>query len=134
MAKKILIVDDDAAFCESNSDLLEAYGYEVFTAANGDDGLRLAVEIRPDLLILDVMMRTDTEGFEVARRVAEIPALSRMGILLVTGVARAMRLPMDLVPDKEWLPVDRVLEKPIAPDHLILEVERVLRMREDSGA
>lgn len=128
-AKKILIVDDDPAFSESNRDLLEAWGYEVFLASNGDDGLRLAREILPDLLILDVMMRTETEGIEVAQRIAEIPELSRMGVLLVTGVTRAMRLSRDLVPDRTWLPVDRVLEKPIVPEHLVLEVDRVLKIR-----
>ena len=132
-AKKIIIVDDDAAFSESNRDLLEACGYEVYAASNGDDGVRLAREILPDLMILDVMMRTDTEGLEVARRIAGIPELSRMGVLLVTGVTRAMRLPNRLMPDEKWLPVDRVLEKPIAPDHLILEIERVLKMRNKSA-
>jgi DNA-binding response OmpR family regulator len=129
-SKKILIVDDDAAFAESNRDLLEACGYEVFLASNGGDGLRIAMEVRPDLMILDVMMRTDTEGFEVARKVAAQAELRNMGVLLVTGVVSAMRLPSGLVPDSRWLPVDRVLEKPIAPDHLLLEVERVLKDRE----
>jgi two-component system, OmpR family, alkaline phosphatase synthesis response regulator PhoP len=132
-AKKILIVDDDEAFSESNRDLLEACGFMVYTASNGDDGVRLAREILPDLMILDVMMRTETEGFEVARRIAGMPELAKMGILLVTGVTRAMRLPADLVPDKNWLPVDRVLEKPIVPDHLILEIERVLKARVETA-
>jgi CheY-like chemotaxis protein len=134
VAKKILIVDDDAAFSESNRDLLEGCGYEVAVAANGDDGVRLAMELRPDLMILDMMMRTDTEGFDVARRVAEMPELSRMGVLLVTGVTCALNLPTHLVPDGKWLPVDRVLEKPIVPDHLILEIERVLKMHEEPVA
>ncbi len=134
MAKKILIVDDDAAFSESNRDLLEACGYEVHTACNGDDGMKLARRILPDLMVLDVMMRTSTEGLDVARRIAELPELVRMGVLLVTGATRAMRLPVDLVPDEKWLPVDRVLEKPINPDHLILEIERVLKMRAEPAA
>jgi len=67
-AKRILIVDDDESFAESNRDLLEAYGCEVVTAKNGTDGLALAKQIRPDLMILDVMMTTETEGFEVARK------------------------------------------------------------------
>lgn len=130
--RKILIIDDDADFAESNRDLLEACGYRVFAASNGDDGLRTALEIRPDVVILDVMMRTDTEGFDVARKIAAQPELRNTGVLLVTGVVAAMRLPSKLEPDSRWLPVDRVLEKPIAPDHLLLEVERLLKSR--SGA
>jgi CheY-like chemotaxis protein len=123
---RILIVDDDEAFAESNKDLLEAYGYEVFTAGNGQDGFARARECLPDLMILDVMMATPTDGFQVARRVAETPELKTMRILLVTGISRELRLPDSLKPDPSWLPVDRVLEKPIPPNGLIAEVERVL--------
>jgi CheY-like chemotaxis protein len=124
---KILIVDDDAAFAESNRDLLEAYGYEVHLAADGAVGLDLARKVRPDLMILDVMMTTETEGFEVARKVPESPELRDMAVLLVTGITKEMHLPHVPRPDETWLPVDRVLEKPIRPDRLIKEVERVLR-------
>jgi two-component system, OmpR family, alkaline phosphatase synthesis response regulator PhoP len=126
---KILIVDDDVAFAESNRDLLEACGYEVYLAQNGREGLALARELRPDVMVLDVMMTTDTEGFEVARRIPESPELRNMGVLLVTGMTRALQMKGVLQPDDTWLPVDRVLEKPIPPDRLIAEVERVLKRR-----
>ncbi len=128
-AARILIVDDDAGYIESNRDLLEAYGYEVFAASNGQDGLAVAHKVHPDLMILDVMMTSDTEGFEVARRIPDSPDLRHMGVLLVTGVTKALNLPGVLQPDDTWLPVDRVLEKPIPPDRLIAEVERVLKAR-----
>jgi len=91
--KRVLIVDDDEGFAESNKDLLEAYGYEVHTAQDGATGLRMARSVRPDVMILDVMMATDTEGFEVARKIPDSPELKDMAVLLVTGVARALRLP-----------------------------------------
>ena len=124
--RKILIVDDDEFFAESNKDLLEAYGYEVLMAADGAAGLALAKAQRPDLMILDVMMATETEGFEVARKLPESTELRGMRVLLVTGVTKAMHLPGHLEPDKTWLPVDRVLEKPIAPPRLIAEVKKLL--------
>ncbi len=125
--RKILIIDDDDAFAESNKDLLEAYDFEVFSASNGSDGIRKAREIHPDLMILDVMMRTDTEGFDVARRVREIPELKDMPILMVTGVMEAMGVPGSLAADKDWLPVDHILEKPIDPPMLVNEVKRLLK-------
>lgn len=127
MATRILIVDDDVAFVESNRDLLEAYGYEVSVAHDGVDGVKLAREVRPDVIILDVMMTSETEGLDVARRVHAIPELGRTGIILVTGVAKALHLPRKLEPDEEWLPVDRVLDKPIPPERLLKEIERILR-------
>ncbi len=126
MAKKILIVDDDECFAESNKDLLEACGYEVLMASDGRSGLEMARQHRPDLMLLDVMMATDTEGFEVARRIPESPELKGMKVLLVTGMTKAMHLPSGIEPDQTWLPVDRVLEKPIAPSRLIAEVQKAL--------
>lgn len=124
--KKILLVDDDVSFVESNKDLLEACGYEIYTAHDGAAGLALAKEIKPDLMILDVMMATNTEGFEVARKIPQDPELRRIRVLLVTGVTKALNLPFGFEPDASWLPVERVLEKPIDPKRLISEVERIL--------
>ncbi len=126
-AHKIVIVDDDREFAESNRDLLEAYGYEVAVAHDGASGLALAKKLRPSLMILDVMMTTDTEGFDVARQVPETPELRGMKVLLVTGVAKALNLPGVLKPDDTWLPVDHILEKPISPGRLIAEVERLVQ-------
>jgi len=131
--KTILVVDDDAAYAESIRDLLEAYGYVVLTASDGIQGLKTALEAKPDLMLLDVMMATNTEGFDVARRIHEIPQLAGMSILLVTGIVEAMHLPKPLETDAEWLPVDRILEKPIDPTRLIEEVERMLRTRSQGG-
>lgn len=122
--KRILIVDDDIEYVESNKELLEASGYEVLTAHNGKDGLELAKKHKPDLMILDVMMATNTEGFEVARKVPHSPELKGMHILLVTGVRREMSLPFKVHPDETWLPVDKVFEKPINPQDLLDEIKK----------
>lgn len=122
-------MDDDPGFIDSVRDLLDAYGYEVFAAQDGPTGLEIARRERPDAMILDVMMRTETEGLDVARRVKDMPELAGMGVVLVTGVTKALHLPRDLAPDEHWLPVDRVLEKPVAPDMLIRELDRALQRR-----
>ena len=84
--KTILLVDDDRDFVESNKDLLEAQGYRILTAYDGKSGLETALRERPDLMILDVMMASDTEGFEVSRKIPEKPELRNMRVLLVTGI------------------------------------------------
>ena len=126
---KVLIVDDDASFVESNCDLLEAYGYEVHSAPDGEAGFARALELIPDIIILDLMMTTETEGVDVARRIHGCPELARMGVMLVTGAVGAVDRDELSDPDHKWLPVDRVLEKPIDPGHLISELERVLEKR-----
>lgn len=122
--KKILIVDDDRDFVESNKDLLQANGYEVFVAYDGASGLELAKKVRPDLMILDVMMATTTEGFEVSRKIPETPELRGLPVLLVTGIRKALHLPFGFEPDETWLPVDSVFEKPIEPARLLEEIRK----------
>ena len=63
---KILIIDDDPDIVMAVRLCLRSAGHEVFDASNSERGLRLLDEIRPDLIILDVMMDTATEGFQTA--------------------------------------------------------------------
>jgi len=127
---KILIVDDDADFVKSTSDLLSAHGYDVISAPDGAAGLELARRERPDLMVLDVMMATQTEGFEIARKIPEAAELRKMPVLLVTGIRNAMKLGYRLEPDETWLPVNRILEKPIEPGAFIAAIGELLRKRD----
>jgi CheY-like chemotaxis protein len=125
--KRILVVDDDVDFVQSTQDLLEAYGYEVSSAHSGVAGLQKAIAERPDLMILDVMMATNTEGFEVARKIPETPELRGLPVLMVTGVRREMCLGFKFAPDATWLPVDRLLEKPVDPARLVATIRSLLK-------
>lgn len=124
--KTILIIDDDELFLESNREMLEAFGYRVCTAVNGTEGLALAKEHAPDLIILDIMMTYDTEGMDVARQIKQQPDTAATPIVMVSGIVSEKKLSAPPRPDREWLPVERVLEKPIAPRRLIAEVEKQL--------
>ena len=125
-SRKILLVDDDVDFVAANQALLEAEGYEVISAHTGSDGIELARSAKPDLMILDVMMTSDTEGFEVSRKLQDIPELKGLPVILLTGIRQAMSLPFGFEPDSEWLPVRVVLEKPIPPETLLGEVKKAL--------
>lgn len=125
MNNKIVLVDDDVAFVESNKDLLEAYDYQVFTANDGETGLAIAKKEQPALMVLDVMMAGRPEGFEIARKIPKCPELQGMKVLLVTGFCKSMN--RKLTPDEEWLPVTRILDKPIDPARLIAEIEKLVR-------
>ncbi len=122
MAKKVLIIDDDADFVESVENLLEARGYEVVSASNGKEGVEAAKKEKPNLIILDVMMTTKDEGFNVARQLNELEGVKGTPVVMVTGVRREMNLPFGFEPDQIWLPVKQVLEKPIKPETLLKAV------------
>ena len=122
MAKKILMIDDDADFRESITNLLEARGYEVAAAADGKEGIEKAKANKPDLILLDVMMTTKSEGFDVARELHKLDSLKGTPVIMITGVRREMNLPFGFEPDADWLPVKEVLEKPVKPEVLLKAV------------
>ncbi len=124
--KKILLVDDDVEFVESNKEILEAEGYDVVVAYNGTEGIEKATKEKPDLMILDVMMATKTEGFEVSRKVSQNEELKKIPIILVTGIRKEMNLPFGFEPDSTWLPVDSIMEKPIDPKRFLETVKKRL--------
>ncbi len=124
----ILIVDDDHEFVQSVEDVLMTEDYNVLKAYDGDSGLKLALKERPDLMLLDVMMtHNNTEGIEVSRKISETPELKGMPIIMVTGIMSKMNLPFKFEPDETWLPVNTLLEKPVAPQKLLTEIKECLK-------
>jgi len=125
MPKKILIVDDDVDFVEAITNTLQAKGFAVVTASGGEEGFRKARE-GADLILLDVMMKKRTEGFEVARRIRQEAATKHIPVILITGMRRELNLPFGFEADEKWLPVQAVLEKPVKPETLLKTIEKVL--------
>jgi len=123
---KILIVDDDVDFVRSTQAILTEEGHVVATAHNGKDGFREAKREHPDLVLLDVMMTHDTEGFEIARQLKEDPETCRLSVIIITGIRKARTLPFRFEPDEDWLPVKAVLEKPVPPEQLLKAVDAAL--------
>ena len=82
--KKILIVDDEQDIVESLKFVLEVSGYVCYTAFNGEDGLRLAKEIMPDLIILDVMM-PKINGYKISRLLKYDSKYKDIPIIMVTA-------------------------------------------------
>jgi CheY-like chemotaxis protein len=121
------MVDDDVDLVEAVTTLLESKGYEVISAFNGDDGLKMAREENPNLMLLDVMMTRKDEGFETSRLIVEDPQLKQIPIIMVTGITKEMNLPFKFEPDDTWLPVKAVLEKPVKPEVLLKTIEEHIR-------
>jgi two-component system, OmpR family, alkaline phosphatase synthesis response regulator PhoP len=127
MSKKVLMIDDDPEFVDAISNLLDAKGYEVHTASNGKDGVAKAKAENPDIILLDVMMTTKNEGFNVARELHEDQKLVETPIIIMTGIRREMNLPFGFEPDETWLPVKKVLEKPVKPEVLLSAISENIR-------
>ena len=82
---KILIVDDDEKMRSLYQDILLSEGFEVLTAANGEDGLKLAIEKRPDLILLDVMMPYK-KGGEVSDDLLENNKTKNIPVIYLTSI------------------------------------------------
>lgn len=126
----ILIIDDDRDLVESIRIVLESRKYGVRTAHSGKEGYEKIQEKTPDLIVLDVMMATDTEGFSLAYKLRNNPAYQDVPIVMVTGFPKKMA---EAGPEKfqhimgESWPVTHFLEKPIDPEELLFIVEDVLK-------
>jgi CheY-like chemotaxis protein len=127
MSKKILIIDDDADFVEAITTLLDAKGYHVASAPDGEKGFAEAKANVPDLILLDVMMTRQSEGFDVAAKLKGDKATKDVPIVMITGIRKEMNLPFGFEPDDQWLPVKTVLEKPIKPEVLLKTVEEHIK-------
>lgn len=129
MLQKVLIIDDDVDIVEAEKLLLENRGYDVISAFDGKEGFRKIKEEKPDIIILDVMMVTPDEGFQITRKIRNDPEISALPIVMVTSVGKVTGFKYDPDRDRELLPVDEYLEKPIKPDELIGAVERALAQK-----
>jgi len=131
--EKILIIDDDDDLVSAMRRPLEAAGYQISWASNGTEGLAKVKELRPDLIILDVMMDTATEGFHVCLALrspdpaSEYKDFCRIPILMLTSIHSTT--PLRFGPDKDYLPVDAFIDKPVEPAELLKRVRESLSRR-----
>ena len=86
MAKKprLLVVDNEMDVCNFVKSFFEMRGFDVVTAFNGDEALKVLEHTKPDLVILDVMMRTDQEGLDYLPRIKKASPDSK--VIMITGV------------------------------------------------
>jgi CheY-like chemotaxis protein len=123
----ILLVDDDEDIRLAVQALLESRDYKVETAATKEEGLEKFTTVKPDLAILDVMMVSWQDGFELARELKKDPDLKNVPILMLTGVENKTGFEFkSAAGDEEWLPVEGFLDKPVEPEVLLAEVEKLL--------
>lgn len=116
---RVLVVDDDLVIRQLIGINLELEGFEVHLAADGEEGLRQAVEVLPDVVVLDVMMPR-LDGLEVARRLRADPRTAAVRLVLVSARAQAADLQRG-----EDMGADAYVTKPFEPDDLVGVVRRL---------
>ena len=123
---RILICDDDPLLIEFISFRLKAKGYEVITAADGEEALSSVLDEQPSLIVLDAMMPR-LDGFEVLSRMKSNAAMSHIPVIMLT----ARKGEKDIVSALER-GADDYLVKPFIPEELLARLSRLLS-RQRSG-
>jgi|ERR1700722_4939567 len=121
----VLVAEDNLVNCELLRELLEARGYSVIEAPNGQEALRMIEQTHPDIVLLDIGMPV-LDGFAVIRKIRENPSLATLPVLAIT--AYAMRGDRESVLNAGF---NGYLSKPINSRDVTNEIERLLRGPED---
>lgn len=129
MGKSILMVDDDKDLTSSVQAFFEARNYEVRVAHNSVDGKEKIKEAKPDIILLDVMMDTDAEGFNMAFDLKNNADTKDIPIILFSGFTDHLKeksQSFEFVMGKEW-PATEYIKKPASLVAINTAVERLLK-------
>ncbi len=122
---KVLIVDDDPDFHATVRSFLLSAGYAVASAYSEREGLELARRNRPDVILLDIIMQSTTDGFDFCREARRDPYIKHTPIMGVSAIEKVTggHYPPDI--DPGLFPVDAYLSKPVTPERLLEELKRL---------
>lgn len=118
MDKKILVVDDDVDIQLQMKAILGENGYEPMIADNADAAWDILGRETVDLILLDVMMEKDSDGFNFAQRMKTTETYKNIPIIMVTSVNQKMPFTFG-TGDGDFLPVEKFIEKPIQPEKIM---------------
>jgi len=116
----VLIVDDSPTEIHVLSSMLQKHGYEVSTASDGENGIAVATESKPDLILMDVVM-PGMNGFQATRHLSKDPVTSAIPVIIVTT--------KDQETDRVWglrQGAKDYVTKPVAENELISKIKAVL--------
>ena len=129
MGKKVLVVDDDPDVRLFSVTVLEENGYTPIEAANGEEGLKMIKEEKPDLVILDILMPRQS-GIRLYRELKTDKALKKVKVIILSGIAKKTFLRSQKALTEfggEEVPEPKVyLEKPVEPEVLAEEIKKIL--------
>lgn len=128
----ILVVDDDPDIRDALKIVLENNGYSVRTSKNGREALIALKEKKPAVLLLDIMMSTDTEGFDLAYELKNSAEFGNLPILILTSFLEKVRAEgpdqFQHILGEAW-PAKWMFEKPVDTEKLLEKIEGIVKRR-----
>lgn len=117
---QVLIVDDSPTEIHVLTSILQKLGHEVFTASNGEEGVERAKELKPDLILMDVVM-PGMNGFQATRSLSKDPSTASIPIIIVTT--------KDQETDRVWglrQGAKDYVTKPVAEAEMVSKIKALL--------
>lgn len=124
---KVLVIDDDPGFVKVTRTMLESKGYDVEAAYNRDEAMKKVGTVKPDLILLDIMMEKLRDGFTICYQLKHDPELRKIPVLVVTAITEKTGFKFSPTADGEYFQADDFMEKPVKPSELLKRVEKLLR-------
>ena len=131
--KRIFIIDDDIDFVKAIKTILEKNSYECACAYSAKEGLEKVKEVKPDLIVLDIMMEHITAGLGVVNKLRNPDRsspyfeCSKIPILIVTSIEKIMETNFMEIAGTQLLPVDDFLEKPVPAKVLLSKIKSLTK-------
>jgi CheY-like chemotaxis protein len=126
MNKNILVVDDDVDIQFQLKAILEENGFHALVADNRRSAREILEKEAVDLILLDVMMEKDSDGFNFAQEMKGNEKYKKIPIIMVTAVNQKMPFKYSPEEDGDFLPVEKFMEKPIDLELLIKAINEFL--------
>ncbi len=123
---KILIIDDQPSEVKMVKMALEQANYEVCYAYNGKVGIEKAVQEKPDLILLDIMM-PEKDGFITCGELKKKPETSSVPIIILTSIESSSLVFPDAESAADSPHADEYIDKPVDPNFLLKRVDRLLK-------
>jgi CheY-like chemotaxis protein len=128
--KHILLIDDDPDMHEAIKLTLESEGYRVTCCLTGPEGMEALRRIKPDLVLLDIMLASPSEGFHLAYEIKKEPALKGIPIIMISAIGKKMGIDYSKEVGSDYIQAEIFLEKPFEAHTLRQAVQRLLPDKE----
>ena len=122
----ILIVDDDRYFVEMMRAVLESKDYTTDAAHYKAEALEKIASLKPDLILLDVMMERLTDGFDICYQLKHDSELKKIPVLVVSAITEKTGFRFSPETDGEYFAADDYMEKPVKAPDLLERIEKLL--------
>ncbi len=123
---RVLIIDDSPSARLSLKTFLQDHGYESLCAGSAEEGMEMIERLRPDLILLDVMMERPYSGFHMCARLKGDPGLRHIPIIGISGMAESLGIRYSPEGDREFFNPDEYLEKPLDFQELLEKIRALL--------